>query len=54
MELILADLPSYGPEVNATHERTIHSLAGLPAWHLRYQTLDEAIRLLRELPLAQE
>jgi hypothetical protein len=54
VESILADLPSYGPEVNATHERTIHSLAVLPAWQLRYRTLDEAIRLLRDLPAGQE
>ncbi len=45
---LLAELPSYGPEVNAMHERTIHSLTHLPAWRLRYRTLDDAIRLLSE------
>ena len=45
---LLAELPSYGPEVNAMHERTIHSLTRLPAWRLRYRTLDDAIRLLSE------
>jgi hypothetical protein len=44
--LLLQDLPSYGPEVNAVHERTIGMLAGLPAWRLTYSTLDDAIRLL--------
>ncbi len=48
-ELLLADLPSYGPEVNAIHEQTVQSLAKLPAWRLRYRTLEDAIRLLFEL-----
>ena len=46
-------MPSYGPEVNATHEKTIHSLSRLPAWRLRYRTLDDAIRLLSEIPIRQ-
>lgn len=54
VDLLLADLPSYGAEVNTAHEKTIHSLAGLPAWQLRYHTLDDAIRLLRELPIPPE
>ena len=45
-ELLLADLPSYGAEVNAAHERTVASLAELPAWRLSYCDLDDAIRLL--------
>jgi hypothetical protein len=48
---LLADMPSYGPEVNATQERTIHSLAALPSWQLTYRTFDEAIRLLSELAI---
>jgi hypothetical protein len=47
--LLLRDLPSYGPEVNAAHERTVRNLAGLPAWRLTYSELHDAIRLLREL-----
>lgn len=46
IESMLTDMPSYGPEVNATHEHTIHSLSRLPAWQLRYRSLDDAIRLL--------
>jgi hypothetical protein len=46
---LLADLPSYGPEVNAAHEKTIHRLAALPAWQLRYRTLSDAIGLLSGL-----
>jgi hypothetical protein len=48
-DLLLADLPSYGPEVNAMHERTVQSLAKLPAYRLYYRTLEDAIRLLFEL-----
>jgi hypothetical protein len=47
--LLLADLPSYGPEVNEAHERTIDRLAALPCWQLRYRSLDDAIRLLSGL-----
>ncbi|MCU1236135.1 MAG: Hpr(Ser) kinase/phosphatase [Candidatus Solibacter sp.] len=47
--LLLADLPSYGPEVNDAHEKAIHRLAALPAWRLRYRTLEDAIRLLSAL-----
>jgi hypothetical protein len=47
--LLLEDLPSYGPEVNAAHERTIGILANLPAWKLTYSSLEEAIKLLSEL-----
>ena len=51
---LLADLPSYGAEVNAMHEKTIHHLATLPAWHLRYRALDDALRLLNDLPIPLE
>jgi hypothetical protein len=51
---LLADMPSYGAEVNATHEKTIHSLAGLPAWQLRYRALEDAVRLLSEIPIPPE
>jgi hypothetical protein len=47
--LLLQDLPSYGPEVNATHERTVAMLAALPAWRLKYRTLSDAIHLLSDL-----
>jgi len=46
--LLLQDLPSYGPEVNAVHERTVGMLASLPAWRLTYSALDDAIRVLKE------
>jgi hypothetical protein len=46
---LLADLPSYGAEVNAMHEKTIHNLAALPAWQLSYCDMGHAIRLLSEI-----
>jgi hypothetical protein len=47
--LLLEDLPSYGPEVNAAHERTIGILSNLPAWKLTYGSLEDAIERLSEL-----
>jgi hypothetical protein len=44
--LLLRDLPSYGPEVNAVHERTVGILAALPAFRLTYSSLLDAIRIL--------
>jgi hypothetical protein len=44
--LLLRDLPSYGPEVNAVHERTVGILAALPAFRLAYSSLPDAIRIL--------
>lgn len=46
---LLADMPSYGEEVNAMHEEMVQRLVGLPTWRLTYRTLDDAIRLLSEL-----
>jgi hypothetical protein len=48
---LLADLPSYGPEVNALHEQTVRGLAALPAWRLRYRGLEDAIRLMSEIAI---
>ncbi len=47
-EILLRDLPSYGPEVNALHERVVRKLAALPAWRLTYCELSDAIRLLKQ------
>ena len=51
VESLLADMPSYGAEVNAAQEKTIYSLASLPSWRLTYRSLEDAIRLLSEIPL---
>ncbi len=47
--LLLEDLPSYGPEVNAMHEQTVGMLATLPSWRLTYSGQEDAIRLLAEM-----
>jgi hypothetical protein len=47
--LLLADLPSYGPEVDALHEVAIGLLAGLPAWRMTYSGLRDGIDLLSKL-----
>ena len=52
-EMLLADLPSYGEDVDAAHEAVVRSLAELPAWRLCYRELEDAIGLLRELPVAE-
>jgi len=51
VERILADLPSYGDEVDAMHNRTVRKLAGARAWSMRYETLPDAIAILGNLVL---
>ena len=46
---LIADMPSYGDEVNAMHERTVRALLDVPAWRLHYRSFDEALRLLSEI-----
>jgi hypothetical protein len=46
---VLADMPSYGDEVDAMHERTVRRLAEVAAYRLRYERLADAIRMLAEL-----
>ena len=46
VELLLRDMPSYGAQVNAMHERTLGALRGVPAWRMRYRTVEEGIGLL--------
>lgn len=51
IERLLADMPSYGEEVDVIHERTVRRLAEVPAWRMRYQTLQEAIEIMRTLEI---
>jgi hypothetical protein len=53
-EALLAELPSYGATVNAMHEATIDRLSGVPAWRLRYGSLEDGVRLLSEIPTTPE
>ncbi|HXA49559.1 MAG TPA: hypothetical protein VNV86_04610 [Candidatus Acidoferrum sp.] len=49
IEGLLRDMPSYGPEVNAMHERSVARLAGIPMFRLRYRAPEDAIALLDRL-----
>jgi serine kinase of HPr protein (carbohydrate metabolism regulator) len=46
---VLSDMPSYGDAVDAMHERTVRRLAEVAAYRLRYERLEDAIRMLAEL-----
>jgi hypothetical protein len=46
---LLNDMPSYGGETRARHERTMSRLTQVPSYRLRYESLDDAIRILDEL-----
>jgi hypothetical protein len=51
VDRMLADLPSYAEAVDALHERTVRQLADTPAWQMRYESLEDAIRMLGTLVL---
>ncbi len=51
---LLGEMPSYGAVVNAVHEKTIGDLARLPAWRVHFHELEDAIRLLMEIPALAE
>jgi hypothetical protein len=46
---LLADMPSYGAEVRARHERAVGRLLAVPAYSLRYERLEDAMKLLEGL-----
>ena len=45
---LMNDIPTYGPDVDAMHERAIRGLESLPAWRLRYSSVDDGVALLEE------
>ena len=49
LEELLRDRPGYGAAVDALHERTIRQLVELPAYRLRYQSLEDGVRLVTRL-----
>ena len=51
VDLLLQDIPSYGEEVDPLHEKTVRSLRDVPAFRLYYQSKEEAVRLLSEIPI---
>ena len=49
VDRLIADMPSYGPEVRARVERTAKRLLVVPAYRLTYADLNEAVELLSTL-----
>ncbi len=49
LEALLEDRPSYGAAVDARHEKAIRRLTELPLFQLRYQSLEDGVRLLARL-----
>jgi hypothetical protein len=49
LERLLRDLPSYGEEVDDLHERTVRRVTAAPAYRLRYESIEDGIRLLSAL-----
>ncbi len=49
LESLLADMPAYEDEVNAMNARTVAKLAEVPAYRMRYESLNDALQLLAEL-----
>jgi hypothetical protein len=49
VERLLADMPSYGEEVDAMHERTVNRLAGAKAAIIRYESIEDGVNLLSSL-----
>jgi hypothetical protein len=49
LDELLRDMGTYGPEVDAMHERALRRLQDLPVWRLHYESPDDALRLLSEI-----
>ena len=49
IESWLREGPSYGDEVLSRHEKAMRRIAAMPAYRMRYDTLDEAVDLLAKL-----
>jgi hypothetical protein len=49
VDRLLADLPSYGPEVDPIHERAIRAVTEAPGFRLHYETIQQGLDLLSQL-----
>jgi hypothetical protein len=49
IDRLLADTPSYGPEVDAMHERAVRAAARAPAFQISYDFIEDGVRLLSGL-----
>jgi len=50
LEQMACEMFSYGDEVNAIQQATIERLTGAPAFHMHYESLEDGVRLLTEIP----
>jgi hypothetical protein len=51
-ERLFADMPCYGPEVDALHERAIRRVAVAPAHLLCYESIEDGVKLLAQVSRA--
>jgi hypothetical protein len=49
LDLILADMPCYGGDVDVLHERTVRQLIEVPAYRLNYQSVQDGVTLLAQI-----
>jgi len=49
VDRLLADMPSYGDEVDGIHERTVRRLADGPAYRVRYESVQDGVELISGL-----
>jgi hypothetical protein len=49
VDRLLADMPSYGEEEDALHERTVRQLAAAPAYVARYESIEDGVRVVSGL-----
>jgi hypothetical protein len=49
VDRMLADMPSYGEDVDELHERTVRRLAEAPAYRAGYQSIDDGVSIISGL-----
>jgi hypothetical protein len=49
VDKLLGDMPAYGERVRIMYERTLSRLLDAAAWRMRYETLEQALKILSEL-----
>jgi len=49
VDRLLADMPTYGEDIDELHERTVRRLAEAPAYRVRYQSLEDGVKLISGL-----
>jgi hypothetical protein len=49
VDKLLGDMPAYGERVRIMYEQTLSRLLDAEAWRMKYETLQQALKLLSEL-----